>query len=207
MAGNINKVKVNVLGISYTQTQSNAYALVLTEENGDRRIPIIVGAFEAQSIAIQLEGLHPPRPLTHDLFFNFAKAFKINLIEVVIHKLEEGVFYARLVCENGTTNTTIDSRTSDAIALALRFNCPIYTTEEILQKAGVVIDFEKEETPKAGSEKAKTTKSSREKKSEFSYIEDSELRKMLDDAVSNENYELASEIRDELNKRRKKKNS
>src|SRR5665647_2349534 len=117
------KVKLNVLGISYSQTQSGAYALILTEENGDRRIPIIVGGFEAQSIAIELEGLKPPRPLTHDLFMSFAKVFGINLQEVVIYKLEEGVFFSQLLCENGKEKITLDARTSDAIALALRFKC------------------------------------------------------------------------------------
>ncbi len=128
----MNKIKLNVLGISYSQTQSGAYALVLTEEHGNRRIPIIIGGFEAQAIAIQLEGLTPPRPLTHDLFLSFATAFNISLIEVDIYRLEEGVFYSKLVCENGNREITIDARTSDAIALALRFKCPIYTTEEII---------------------------------------------------------------------------
>jgi bifunctional DNase/RNase len=137
------KIKLNVLGISYSQTQSGAYALVLTEENGERRIPIIVGGFEAQSIAIQLEGLNPPRPLTHDLFLNFARSFKIALLEVTIHKLEEGVFYSKLTCDDGKNRITIDSRTSDAIALALRFKCPIYTTDEIMEKAGIVLDFDR----------------------------------------------------------------
>jgi bifunctional DNase/RNase len=138
------KVRLNVLGISYSQTQTGAYALVLAEEDGNRRIPIIVGGFEAQAIAIQLEGLKPARPLTHDLFFSFANTFNISLLEVNVHKLEEGVFYSQLTCFNGERNVEIDSRTSDAIALALRFRCPIYTTEEILSKAGIIIDFENE---------------------------------------------------------------
>ena len=137
-------IKLNVLGISYSQTQSGAYALILTEENGDRRIPIIVGGFEAQSIAIELEGLKPPRPLTHDLFLSFAKVFGISIKEVVIYKLEEGVFYSQLLCDNSMEKITLDARTSDAIALALRFKCPIYTTEEIITKAGIVLDFDKE---------------------------------------------------------------
>ena len=117
----MNKIKLNVLGISYSQTQTGAYALVLTEEKGERRIPIIIGGFEAQSIAIQLEGLKPPRPLTHDLFHNFALTFKINLKEVIIYKLEEGVFYSQLICQNnGQEDVVIDARTSDAIALADR---------------------------------------------------------------------------------------
>ena len=151
----MNKIKLNVLGISYSQTQSGAYALVLTEENGDRRIPIIVGGFEAQSIAIQLEGLKPPRPLTHDLFLNFAVSFKIDILEVNIHKLEEGVFYSKLLCDDGKNKVTVDARTSDAIALALRFKCPIYTTEEIMERAGIVLDLGKETKTKE-NEKAQS---------------------------------------------------
>ena len=138
-------ITLNVLGFSYSQSQSGAYALVLTEEEGDRRIPIIIGGFEAQAIAIQLEGLKPPRPLTHDLFHNFAKAFNIKLLEVTIHKLEEGVFYSKLLCDNGGQQLVIDARTSDAIALALRFKCPIYTTEEIMAQAGIILDLEEAE--------------------------------------------------------------
>ena len=137
------KIKLNVLGISYSQTQSGAYALVLSEEDGNRRIPIIVGGFEAQAIAIELEGLAPPRPLTHDLFKNFAESYSIKIIEVNIHKLEDGVFFANILCDNGGQRITLDARTSDAIALALRFSCPIYTTETIVEKAGIVLDFEK----------------------------------------------------------------
>ncbi len=137
------KIKLNVLGISYSQTQSGAYALVLSEEEGNRRIPIIVGGFEAQAIAIELEGLTPPRPLTHDLFKKFSDSYGIRLLEVNIHKLDEGVFFANILCDNGDHQITLDARTSDAIALALRFQCPIYTTEEIVEKAGIVLDFEK----------------------------------------------------------------
>ena len=140
----MNKIRLNVLGISYSQTQSGAYALVLTEEHGDRRIPIIIGGFEAQAIAIQLEGLSPPRPLTHDLFLNFATAFNITLTEVNIYRLEEGVFYSKLICVNGKREVTIDARTSDAIALALRFKCPIFTTEDIMSQSGIVLDAENE---------------------------------------------------------------
>ena len=125
------RVKLKVLGISYSQTQSGAYALILVEENGERRVPIIIGGFEAQAIVIKLENLEPPRPLTHDLFRSFASEFNITIIEVMIYKLEEGVFYSRLLCNNGEKELSIDSRTSDAVALALRFGCPIYITEEI----------------------------------------------------------------------------
>ena len=197
----MDKIKLNVLGISYSQTQSGAYALVLTEEDGDRRIPIIVGGFEAQSIAIQLEGLHPPRPLTHDLFLNFAQSFGIKLLEVNIYKLEEGVFYSKLTCDNGKKKIDIDARTSDAIALALRFKCSIFTTEDIMNRSGIVIDFDKEPksaTPASGESEIKEEKVSR---SELRSYELDELNKLLEEAVMNEDYEKASEIRDEIKRR------
>ncbi|MFW6249295.1 MAG: bifunctional nuclease domain-containing protein [Bacteroidota bacterium] len=201
----MSKIKLNVLGISYSQTQSGAYALVLTEEQGERRIPIIVGGFEAQAIAIQLEGLKPPRPLTHDLFLKFANAFKIDLIEVEIYKLEEGVFYSKLICDNGMNRVTIDARTSDAIALALRFQCPIYSNEDIMSRAGIILDFEKESKVKKASShgksfsidiesKERTTEELREFKLE-------ELEGMLQEAITREDYEQASRIRDEINRR------
>lgn len=198
------KVKLNVLGISYSQTQTGAYALVLAEESGNRRIPIIVGGFEAQAIAIQLEGLKPPRPLTHDLFFNFARTFHISLEEVTIHKLEEGVFHSQLTCNDGKQRIDIDTRTSDAIALALRFRCPIYTTEEILEKAGIILDFEHED--KADEiEIEDSEKQENPTESNLSDLENKELKKLLQEAVANEDYEKASLIRDELNKRKKSK--
>ena len=201
----MNKIKLNVLGISYSQTQSGAYALVLSEENGKRRIPIIIGGFEAQAIAIQLEGLTPPRPLTHDLFLNFSKSYGIELLEVQIYKLEEGVFFSKLHCDNGQKEVYIDARTSDSIALALRFNCPIYTTSEIIDKAGIVLDIEEGEEEKGTEKGAKVENKS-------AYAEDSEtealkhltideLNMLLDEAVSKEDYEKASRIRDERNKR------
>jgi bifunctional DNase/RNase len=204
------KIKLNVLGISYSQTQSGAYALVLSEEEGSRRIPIIVGGFEAQAIAIELEGLEPPRPLTHDLFKNFSKAYGIHILEVNIHKLEDGVFFANILCDNGDRQMTLDARTSDAIALALRFKCPIYTTEEIVEKAGIVLDFEKG----TGLEKSETnetqekteTKKTPKKRTILPALTDSsleELKKLLAEAVAKEDYERASEIRDEINRRSK----
>ncbi len=204
----MSKIKLNVLGISYSQTQSGAYALVLAEENGERRIPIIIGGFEAQAIAIQLEGLTPPRPLTHDLFLSFATAFSVSIIEINIYKLEEGVFYSKLICEDPKKQMTVDARTSDAIALALRFRCPIYTTEEILEKSGIVIDIEpesKEEKPTSSSKFF--TEPSSGKKRQADELHDfslSELKEMLQDAIKNENYEKASDLRDEINRRNKK---
>jgi bifunctional DNase/RNase len=203
----MNKIKLNVLGISYSQTQTGAYALVLAEENGNRRIPIIVGGFEAQAIAIQLEGLKPPRPLTHDLFLNFARTFSIDLLEVTVYKLEEGVFSSKLTCDDGKRIIEIDARTSDAIALALRFKCPIYTTEEIIRKAGIILDFEKEAGMGSSSEKSNIPKNIPVENKPFSdelkKVNIAELQEMLNDAVKDEDYEKASMIRDEIKRRKK----
>jgi uncharacterized protein len=193
------KIRLNILGLSVSQTQSGAYALVLSEEGGDRRIPIIIGPVEAQAIAIQLEGLKPPRPLTHDLIKNIAVAFNIVLIEVVIHKLEEGIFYSELLCELDGREVRIDSRTSDAVALALRFRCPIFTTEDILSKAGIVLESEEPKQPKPASKRKSETSQS----SPFSHYSLQELDEMLTDAIHNEDYEKASIIRDEINNRKK----
>lgn len=199
----MSRIRLNVLGISYSQTQTGAYALVLAEEKGKRRIPIIVGGFEAQAIAIQLEGLKPPRPLTHDLFYSFARTFDIDLLEVTIHKLEEGVFHSKLTCNDGKNTVEIDTRTSDAIALALRFKCPIYTTPEIIDRAGIVLDFEQESTE--FEEKAESREVNIEDEmavtnlSEMNIID---LNKVLDQAIKDEDYEKASRIRDEINRRK-----
>jgi hypothetical protein len=206
------KVKLNVLGISYSQTQSGAYALVLAEEEGTRRIPIIVGGFEAQAIAIELEGLNPPRPLTHDLFKNFSDSYGIKLLEVNIHKLVEGVFFANVSFDNGDKEVSLDARTSDAIALALRFKCPIFTTTEIVEKAGIVLDFE-QKLPDEGNETNISEQLESEEpdflvpeklsKLDLSNLSFEELSDMLGKAVSDEDYEKASEIRDELKRRQK----
>jgi hypothetical protein len=194
------KVRLNILGLSVSQTQSGAYALVLNEENGDRRIPIIIGPVEAQAIAIQLEGLKPPRPLTHDLIKNIAFSFDIAVLEVVIYKLEEGIFYSELLCEMDGKEVRIDSRTSDAVALALRFRCPIYTTEEILQKAGIVLETDEDDS---------NLKNKAEDQLENTYSGTyenytvGELEELLSDAIHKEDYEKASIIRDELSRRKK----
>ena len=195
------KIKLNVLGLSYSQTQTGAYALVLSEEDGDRRIPIIIGGVEAQSIAIQLEELAPPRPLTHDLFKSFAEAFTVNVVEVNIYRLEEGIFYSELICEKGTNRIRIDSRTSDAVAIALRFRCPIYTTDDIIEKAGIVLSIEGDPNePKiVESKEAETIVPT--VGNQFSDYSLEQLRGMLDEAVSDEDYEKASLIRDEISRR------
>lgn len=202
----MSKIKLTVLGISYSQTQSGAYALVLSEENGNRRIPIIIGGYEAQAIAIQLEGLTPPRPLTHDLFLNFSRAFGIDLIDVHIYKLEDGVFFSKLHCEDSKKELFIDSRTSDAVALALRFNCPIYTTEEIIEKAGITLDVEEynSEEPQEDDE-TEIPEPTDSFTDQIRRLSLDELNRLLSEAVENEEYEKATKIRDEIQRREKKK--
>ncbi len=197
------RVRLKVMGISYSQTQSGAYALILIEENGERRIPIIIGGFEAQAIVIKLENLDPPRPLTHDLFKKFADEFNISVIEVMIYKLEEGVFFSKLVCNNGEKEYSIDSRTSDAVALALRFGCPIYITEEILEKAGITINPSDADIPSANED----DNIFEPEKSKYGTYSDEELYKIIDEAVKTEDYERAAAVRDEIDKRKKKKKS
>ena len=189
---------MNVLGISYSQTQTGAYALVLAEDEGERRLPIIIGGFEAQSIVIKLENLNPPRPLTHDLFKSFADLLDVEMREVFIHRLEEGVFYSQLICTSGERELVIDSRTSDAVALALRFGCPIYITEDIMDKAGIVIkgDEYDEEILSAGTGKPREDSGDR-----FGSLSLKELNEMLQEAVESEDYEKAAAIRDEIDRR------
>lgn len=195
----MDKIRLNILGLSVSQTQSGAYALVLAEENGDRRIPIIIGPVEAQAIAIQLEGLKPPRPLTHDLIKNIAIAFDIVLLEVTIYKLEEGIFYSELLCETNGKEVIIDSRTSDAVALALRFKCPIYTSEEILKKSGIVLNSDNDLADHNSFLEEETEPSD----SPFANYSAQELNEILNEAIKNEDYEKASVIRDELDNRKK----
>jgi bifunctional DNase/RNase len=197
----MHKIRLNILGLSVSQTQSGAYALVLAEEDGDRRIPIIIGPVEAQAIAIQLEGLKPPRPLTHDLIKNIALAFHIALLEVTIYKLEEGIFYSELLCEMDGKEIRIDSRTSDAVALALRFKCPIYTSEDILKKAGIVLEVEDEHSPVRSYTDDDDFEMN--EPSSYSQYSQNELKEMLNEAIQNEDYEKASVIRDEMKKREK----
>lgn len=191
------KIKLEIVGLSYSQTQSGAYALVLSEVNGKRRLPIIIGGFEAQAIAIELEKMVPTRPLTHDLFKSFATSFNIEVKEVVVYKLIEGIFYSKLICEQNGETTEIDARTSDAIAIGVRFNCPVYTYESILSSAGILLDEDSIEEDDFLSE-------SIEEPTEEDLISShtaEELEIQLNQAIENEDYELASKIRDEIQRR------
>ena len=200
-------IKLTIKGISYSQTQSGAYALVLSEMEGKRTLPIIIGAFEAQSIAIALEKeIRPPRPLTHDLFKTFSERFHITVKQIIIHKLVDGIFFSSLVCERDGVEEIIDTRTSDAIAIAVRFLAPIYTYENILDKAGIYLKVEEEisikeildpETIHVNLEETDSTKH----ESDFSVFTIKELQQQLNDAVSNEDYETAAKVRDEISKR------
>jgi uncharacterized protein len=193
------RIKLEVLGLSYSQTQAGAYALILSVDNSDERIPIIIGGFEAQSIAIHLENLKPPRPLTHDLFHSFASSFEIKLKEVFIHKLEEGIFYSKLYFEKDGQIKTMDSRTSDAVALALRFNSPIFTTVDIVQKAGIVLKVS-DDNPDVLTEHSEENPTKH--KEGYKNYSISELETLMDEAINNEDYEKATIIRDEIKKRK-----
>lgn len=198
------KVKLDIVGLSYSQTQSGAYALVLGEVNGRRRLPIIIGAFEAQAIAIEIEKMTPSRPLTHDLFKTFAQIYNIEIQEILIYNLVEGVFYAKLICTDGQTTHEIDARTSDAIALAVRFNAAIYTYEFILSSAGIVIegnDFLFLENMDSLSKEKGAEDLSSIPSSSYQSLSTEELNKKLQEAIAEEAYEKAARIRDELNKR------
>ena len=193
------RIKLEIIGMSYSQSQSGAYALILGEHGGVRRLPIIIGGFEAQAIAVELEKMKPSRPLTHDLFKNFAEHYSIFIKEVVIDKFMEGVFYAKLICIHGEDESEIDARTSDAVALAIRFRCPIYTLEKIMSEAGIVMDDKAEEMQNEEEETTDTDSGTEE----FTTNTMEELEEMLQKAISNEEYEKASKIRDEITKRTK----
>lgn len=206
----MDKIQLQILGISSGHT-STSYTLILEEKEGQRKLPIIIGAFEAQAIAIEIEKIVPVRPMTHDLFRFFAEAFDITVQEVVIHRLQDGVFYANIVCTNGVITEEIDARTSDAIALALRFKCPIYTYENILQEAGIILSelegtpsSEKKPTPVSKSEVTSSSKPKKKEKEDLSVLSKEELEKMLEEAIDVENYIFAAKIRDEIQKREQK---
>jgi bifunctional DNase/RNase len=195
-------VRLNIKGISYSQTQNGAYALILNEVDGERKLPIVIGAFEAQSIAIALEKeIKPPRPLTHDLFKGFADRYQIVIKQVIIHKLVDGVFYSSIICERDKIEEIIDARTSDAIALALRFNAPIFTYKNILDKAGVYLNLPAKEDDPEDVLNEDIVFEEQEQPSELKHLSLQELNDLLQEAVTNEDYEAAAKIRDEISKR------
>jgi bifunctional DNase/RNase len=201
-------VKLTIKGISYSQTQNGAYALILNEEDGDRQLPIVIGAFEAQSIAIALEKeITPPRPLTHDLFKTIADKYEIVITQVIIHKLVDGVFYSSIVCEKDALEEVIDARTSDAIALALRFNAPIFTYKNILDKAGIFLNKNKQELDSDEEIDDDDILSELEIYGEeepqniYSKFSIQELHNMLEEAIQNEDYEKAALIKAEIDKK------
>jgi uncharacterized protein len=200
------KIELDIVALSHSVTQSHNYAVVLGEQHGSRRLPIVIGGFEAQAIAVAMEKMNPNRPLTHDLFKNALETFDVELKEVVINNLLDGIFYARLVCMKEGKAVEIDSRTSDALALAVRFDCPIYTYEFILDAAGVILeDPEEEENAEAGTPEPKETSKRKKKKASkeatLASYSDEDLTQMLAEVLADEDYERAAEIRDELNKR------
>lgn len=206
------KLKLDIVGLSYSQTQSGAYALVLGEINGNRRLPIIIGSFEAQAIAVEIEKMTPSRPLTHDLFKSFAQSFDITVDEVLIYNLVDGIFFAKLICSLGNQTFEIDARTSDAVALAVRFECPIYTYDFIMSAAGIVIEsndfafLENMNTPVADESSTPSAPAAQENKpkevSPYASLTMEQLENTLEKAIANEQYEVAAKIRDEIERRK-----
>jgi bifunctional DNase/RNase len=210
----LKKIPLEILGLSSSQSQSGSFALILGEKHGNRRLPIIIGMFEAQSIAIQIEKISPNRPLTHDLFKAFAEHVHVAILEVVISDLKEGVFYSRIVCSDGATTFEIDARPSDAIAIGLRFGVPIFTVESVLSEAGIILsdldeaseededddDNDEDEDDNEG-ETARPAAKAPEAREPSGQVSLDELTKMLAQALEKEDYEKAAKIRDELNKR------
>ncbi len=197
------KIQLEILGLSSSQSQTGSFALVLGEKDGNRRLPIIIGMFEAQSIAIQIEKISPNRPLTHDLFKSFAQHLHVNVLEVLISDLKEGVFYSKIVCSDGERQFDLDARPSDAIAIGLRFGVPIYTVESVLSEAGIILsDLEEDDDEETDEiEATPSTPISSESRSNLRDVSVDELNKLLQEALDKEDYERAAKIRDELNKR------
>ena len=195
----MNKILLDVIGLSFSHSQSGAYALMLGEKNDERRLPVIIGEHEAQSIAIAMENIKSRRPLTHDLFKTFATSFDINIKEVVINRFKEGLFFSELHCDKDGEETIIDARTSDAVAIAIRFKCPIYTTSQVMEEAGIIInenDFDNED------EAEEPLKDFGYERMERYSLQD--LQELLQDAIDSEDYMAASILRDEINKRKEK---
>ncbi|GAA4296265.1 bifunctional nuclease family protein [Nibribacter koreensis] len=204
------KIELEILGLSSSQSQSGSFALVLGEKDGSRRLPIIIGMFEAQSIAIQIEKINPTRPLTHDLFKTFALQMDVSVQEIMISDLKEGVFFSKIVCHAGEKEFELDARPSDAIAIGLRFGVPIYTVESVLSEAGIILsdldeeedeDEETDEIPTSSAKESSASAGSSSSKAKLTEVSVDELNKMLNEALEKEDYEKAAKIRDELNKR------
>lgn len=192
------KLKLDIIGMSFSQSQSGAYALTLGVKGGKKRLPIIIGRFEAQAIAIELENMKPARPLTHDLFKRFADKLGATLTEVIINKFEDGIFYSLLICQHGNETLYIDSRTSDAVALSLRFNCPIFANKEVIDEAGIEMDDDEIE-----NEINDDIEEDPEQVSEYKKMSLADLEEALKKAIEEENYEEASKIRDEIKRMKK----
>ena len=194
------KIELEIVALSHSITQTHSYAVVLGEINGLRRLPIVIGGFEAQAIAVALERMNPSRPLTHDLMKNFMLAFNVDLHEVIINDLQEGIFYSKLVCSSENDTVEIDSRTSDALALAVRFGCPIFTFENILESAGILMENDEKKKTATGATQSVTTDSSRE---DLKTLSLPELNTLLTEVLEQEDYIKAIAIRDEINNRKK----
>ncbi len=195
------KIKLEILGLSSSQSQSGSFALVLGEASGNRRLPIIIGMFEAQAIAIEIEKIIPNRPMTHDLFKAFANNFHFTVEEIIISDLKEGVFFAKIICSDGLKRSEIDARPSDAIAIGLRFDSPIFTYESILSEAGIVLTDEPEEEAAEPKPRARVKKDVPKKGEDFKNLPVDKLNELLKEAIEREDYERAAKIRDELSKR------
>jgi bifunctional DNase/RNase len=197
----VEKIRLEILGLSPSQSQSGSFALVLGEEYGNRRLPIIIGMFEAQAIAIEIEKIVPNRPMTHDLFKSFADKFGFTVREIVISDLREGIFFARIVCTDGTRETVVDARPSDAIAIGIRFNVQIYTYESILSEAGITASATDESEEQEELVPQPATRSSRSLTEQLKDMTHDELQQSLDEALKKEEYEKAAKIRDEMSRR------
>ena len=195
---NMNRILLDVIGLSFSHSQSGAYALLLGEKNDRRRLPVIIGEAEAQSIAIAMENVEKKRPLTHDLFKSFATAYGINITEVVINRFKEGLFFSELHCEKDGEVSVIDARTSDAVAIAVRFKCPIYTTSQVMEEAGLIMD-ELENEDFEDNEENMLDDFGYERMDRYDM---QDLQQLLQDAIDKEDYMAASVLRDEINKRK-----